>query len=358
MKASVVMVTHGAWRHTERALAELAAHSDDYEVVVVDNASPDSTASELAERGDVELIANDSNLGFGVASNMGAERATGELLVFLNSDSFVTAGWLEPLVAAFDGPGVAAVVPRLLNEDGTLQEAGALLGADGTSWQYGARDHPERPRYRFPRVVDFGAGACLALRRSEFLEAGGFDPVYSPAYYEDADLCLRLAQRGRVVRYEPRAKVVHVGHGSTPRATAVELSERNRERFLERWGAELATRPASLRKPTARQTLEARDARAPLRHLVVAGSDPGSARSRALELAAERRGARVALLAEGAPAGEALDELLAAGVEVADGPTPELWLRIRRFYFDTVWSEDGELAEALRDTQPQALGVS
>jgi O-antigen biosynthesis protein len=346
MTTSVVIATRGAWRLTERALAALGEHSPGCEVIAVDNASPDDTPRLLAERDGVELIANDENLGFGVASNMGAERATGELLVFLNSDSFVTAGWLEAIVSAFGREEVAAVVPRLLNEDGTLQEAGALLGADGTSWQYGAGDDPERPRYRFPRAVDFGAGACLAVRRSDFLEVGGFDPVYTPAYYEDADLCLRLAERGRLVVYEPRSKVVHVGHGSTPRATAVELSERNRATFVERWRDELGSRPASLRKPTARQTLEARDARAPRRHLVV-GDAP-----RARGLAAERPNDRVAFV------GEAADDLLAAGVEVADGPTPELWLRIRRFYFDSVWFEDGALAEALRDTQPQALGPS
>jgi GT2 family glycosyltransferase len=358
MKATIVMATHGAWELTEHALEELDKHTVDYEVVAVDNASPDETARMLAATDGVELIVNDANLGFGVASNVGAERATGELLVFLNSDSFVTPGWLEPIAAAFEREAVAAVVPRLLNPDGTLQEAGALLGADGTSWQYGAGDDPERPRYLFRRVVDFGAGACLTVRRSEFLAAGGFDALYSPAYYEDADLCLRLAEHGGLVAYEPRSTVVHVGQGSTPRATTEELSERNRRRFVERWGEELRSRPASLRRPTARQTLEARDARAPLRHLVVSGRDAARACSHAAELAAACGGDRVALLPAETLGDGAAADLLAAGVELADGPTAELWLRVRRFYFDTVWLEDGDLAALVRETQPQAVGAS
>ena len=146
----------------------------------------------------------------------------------------VGPGWLEPLLGALARPGVGAVVPQLLNLDGTLQEAGVLLAADGTVASYGAGGDPHDPAFCFPRVVDFGAAACMAVRADLFAQLGGFDDLYAPAYYEDADLCLRLAQAGWATRYEPASQVVHARHGSSSSEHARELSERNRGRFVER----------------------------------------------------------------------------------------------------------------------------
>jgi GT2 family glycosyltransferase len=271
---SVVMVSHNAWPLTQRAISALIDHTEcPFELLVVDNASADETRVRLAELCDARVILNDSNRGFGPATNQGAEHARGDLLLLLNTDAFVHRGWLEPLREALQRDRVAAAVPRYLNADGSLQDAGPVLARDGTVVLYGDGDDPELLCYRFSRAVDFGGAACLLIKRDVFGALGGFDEAYASAYYEDTDLGLRLAQLGLRVVYEPRSTVTHVRYGSGDSEMAVQLSERNRRLFVERWGPHLVGRPRSLRAPTGQMVIAARDALATPRVLVCAASD-------------------------------------------------------------------------------------
>jgi GT2 family glycosyltransferase len=276
---SIVVVTHGAWSWVERALAAAAAHTDvPHEIIVVDNASPDGTAARVRERfPEVRLLANETNAGFGAANNQAAEIARGEVLALVNSDAVVPPGWIEPLLAALRRPGVGAVVPALVNEDGTMQIAGALAAPDGSVLALGNGDDVDDPAWRFPRATDFGAAACMVLRRDTFLEAGGFLDDYNPAYFEDVDLCLTLLERGLRTLYLPDVRVLHGGFSSGGEAAAMELFERNRPLFVERWGERLAaTHPPSLWPPEPVTTLAARDALATGRALVVCDELPAA----------------------------------------------------------------------------------
>jgi GT2 family glycosyltransferase len=358
-RVAVVIVTCGAWTWTRRALAALHRYTPDVEVVVVDNASPDGTPERLRQEVEgVRVLANVDNVGFARAANQGAELVGGELVAFLNNDALVHDGWLAPLVEALDRDArVAAAGPRLLNLDGSLQEAGALIARDGSTWSYGYGDDPERPEYRFPRVVDYAAGACLLVRRAALQECGGFADAYTPAYYEDVDLCFALAARGLRTAYEPRALVTHARHGSGDAAQAQALSRRNRVTFLERWGDDLEARPATLDPPMPRAILGARDARALDRILVAGAGGPIEPLLRAL--AGLRPDARItALLEDADPAGASVADLLAQGIEAVAGlEDPSEWLEDRRFHYDAVVVADGG-AETLAATQPQALRLS
>ncbi len=274
---SIVVVTHGAWSWVERALTALDAHTDvPHETIVVDNASPDGTAGRVRERFPAaRLIANKTNVGFGAANNQAAAIAGGEFLALVNSDAVVPAGWIGPLLAALRRPEVGAVVPALVNEDGTMQIAGALLGADGSVVPFGNGRDVDDPAFRFPRATDFGAAACMLLRREAFLGAGGFLDAYSPAYFEDTDLCMTLLEQGLRTVYVPDVRVLHGGFASGGAAAAKELYERNRPVFVGRWGKKLAaTHPPSLWPPDPATELTARDALAPERVLVVCDEIP------------------------------------------------------------------------------------
>jgi GT2 family glycosyltransferase len=277
---SIVVVTHGAWSWVERALTAAGAHTDvPHEIIVVDNASPDETVSQIRERfPDVRLLANGTNAGFGAANNQAAQVARGEVLALLNSDAIVPAGWTEPLLAALRRPGVGAVVPALVNEDGTMQIAGALAAPDGSVLALGNGDGVDDPAWRFPRATDFGAAACMLLRRDTFLQAGGFFDAYNPAYFEDVDLCLTLLEQGLRTMYIPYVRVLHGGFSSGGEAAAATLFERNRPVFVARWGNKLATtHPPSLWPPNPATTLAARDALATGRALVVCDTIPSPA---------------------------------------------------------------------------------
>jgi GT2 family glycosyltransferase len=277
---SILVVTHGAWDWTERTLAAATAHTEvPHEIVVVDNASPDGMADRIRERfPQVRLLANETNAGFGAANNQAAQVARGEILALVNSDAVVPTGWIEPLLAALRHPGVGAVVPALVNEDGTMQIAGALVAPDGSVLALGNGDDVDDPAWRFPRVTDFGAAACMLLRRDTFLQAGGFLDAYNPAYFEDVDLCLTLLERGLRTLYLPDVRVLHGGFSSGGESAAATLFERNRPVFVERWGEKLAaTHPPSLWPPDPATTLAARDALATGRALIVCDAIPSPA---------------------------------------------------------------------------------
>lgn len=356
------MVTFGGWALTRRALDAVSRHTSvPFEVVIVDNPTPEDVAARLREEvTGAEVLENDRNEGFGPAANRGAERGRGELVVFLNTDTLVGPGWLEPLVETLGSePGVGAVVPMFLNEDGSVQEAGGLLFEDASTLMYGHGEPPTDPAYRFRRTVDYGSAACLLLRRSEFLEAGAFDPAFVPAYCEDVDLQLRLRERGRRVVYEPRSSVVHSRFGSSglDERAAAGLVEKHAAILRERWGHVLAERPPRPEAGVpeqAHRVLAARDADAVIRILVVAPSAPDDLLTALLE---RQPSGRITLLATGSQPD--VDRLGAMGVELA-GPLgdPDAWLRFRRFHCTAVLAveedPDEDVRAALEEHQPQA----
>ena len=207
---SVLMAVHNRAELTLRCLRSLTSTDIPIEIVIVDNGSTDETTALLAHLDGVGVIINAVNVGFLPAVNQAARRATGELLLLLNNDTDVLPGSLEAAVETLmASPSAGAVVGKLIHPDGRLQEAGSIIWSDGSCEGYGRGDDPLSPPYMFRRDVDFGSGAFLLTRRSVFLEGGGFDDRYAPAYYEDADYCVRLWKSGLRVIYDPRAVIVH-----------------------------------------------------------------------------------------------------------------------------------------------------
>ena len=136
--------------------------------------------------------------------------ARGDYVLFLNNDTLVTAGWLDALVRCIEeAPHAGLVGAKLIYPDGRLQEAGGIVFADGSGWNYGRFDDPADPRYNFRREADYCSGAAILLRRDLFLQLGRFDARYAPAYYEDTDLAFAVRAAGKKVFYEPRAMVIH-----------------------------------------------------------------------------------------------------------------------------------------------------
>lgn len=355
---SVVMVTYGGWDWPLRALAALEEHTlVPFEAICIDNASWDGTGELLEDLVDgVRLVRNRKNLGFAGAANQGAELARGEYVCFLNPDCLVTPGWFRPLRDALGRGGVAAVIPRFLDPDGRLQEAGSVVDSQGWTEAVGKGAKADDPAYLFPRVVDYGSGACLVIRRKAFFAVSGFDPAYYPAYCEDVDLAFRLAERGLRTVYEPRSSVIHAGTVSTNNLTRDRLIERNRRILLERWRDRLADRPplTELDEQPGR-FLALRDALAPDRVLMISSKDrevADRARVVAARMASQWPDARVTL-AEPRPDGP-LEELLAAGVEVVTPPDLAGWLESRRFHYSVVLGGGPELEEVLERSQPQA----
>jgi O-antigen biosynthesis protein len=366
--ASVILVTYGGWDLVRRTLEAVAANTrTPFEVIVVDNPTEEDVASRLREEVEgAEVILNEANEGFGPANNRGAARARGEYLAFLNIDALVSPGWLEPLIRTLgEDPRAGAAVPRFLNQDGTVQEAGGLLFRDGSTLMYGFRADPSDPEFRFRRYTDYGSAACLVLRRRDFLTVGGFDPAYVPAYCEDLDLQLKFRERGLRTVFEPRAEITHLRFGSTglTEDVAERLVARNTAILRKRWPHVLAHRPPPFDAPGREaRVLAARDADALERILVVAEDALPD------ELVAALRDrhptGRITLLpVRWRPADGELGRLLASGVEVApfEGDPAE-WVRARPFHHTAAICPQGypppAVARALMELQPQAALIT
>ncbi len=341
MRTTVVMPVYGNWPVVKRAVAALSTQlGPDRELVVVDDASPEAGPDDLTA---ARVIRNDESIGFGPSCNRGAAEARGEHLCFLNSDSLVEPGALDALEQAAGDERNGAVGSILLNENGTIQEAGCAIGREGTTFPLGRGSTVDDPRWSFRRESDYASAACLLVRRPAFEELGGFDDRYAPGYYEDADLCLRLAERGLRTVVEPAARTVHLQYGSGSRERATALVRRNQATFMERWGDRLSHRPVVVAAhPWPHRQLALRDAIALTRFLVF--DDAELAR----DLAARWPGSRVTLV--GAEGGE--------GIEAAAPDDLGEWLEERRYHYSAILGADERHTPALARSQPQAIRLA
>jgi GT2 family glycosyltransferase/glycosyltransferase involved in cell wall biosynthesis len=231
---SVIIVLFNQAHFTLQCLRALLAHSGvSLELILVDNCSTDRTPELLAKLDNVRILRNRENAGFVLGVNQAAANITGRTILLLNSDAFIRKGALKiALQTLGSDERIGAVGGRLILPSGQLQEAGSIVWSDASAHGYGRNFSPEAGEVMFRRDVDYCSAAFLLTTRVLFERMGGLDPVYAPAYYEDADYCLRLWQAGFRVVYEPLAVVDHYEYGSETRdGASTALMNRNRKRF-------------------------------------------------------------------------------------------------------------------------------
>jgi GT2 family glycosyltransferase len=242
-RASIIVTGWRSAPHLIGCLRTLAArvHGVPSEVIVSLNEPTPAVLGALHEQvSGLRVLTSPVNRGFGQACNLGVAAARGDLLVLLNDDAVVQDAWLESLVTAADEhPQAGAVGSRIRLEDGSLQEEGAVIWADGAITLIGYRDAVASPDLR-PRRVDYCSAASLLVKRATWDAAGGIDAGYFPAYYEDVDLCLKIQAGGQSILYQPASTVIHRAGSSTTESYRTFLAARNRRRFAARWAPALS----------------------------------------------------------------------------------------------------------------------
>jgi GT2 family glycosyltransferase/glycosyltransferase involved in cell wall biosynthesis len=197
---SIIIPVYNQPELTAACIASIYQHTaiEHFQLVLVDNGSDFSTQNLLQDiarkYANVFLLRNAENVNFSHGCNLGYAASAGSIVVFLNNDTTVTSGWLPPLVEALRRSDVAAVQPKLLYPDGSIQCIGIVFSAyTSLGYPIYAGMQPQHHWANSSRSFQAVTGACMALRAKDFAQLRGFDSVYVNGQ-EDVDLCLRLNQ--------------------------------------------------------------------------------------------------------------------------------------------------------------------
>ena len=255
---SIVVAYHNNENMTARCMEELWACASELpsaEYIFIDDGSTNSTGElqhvlkSLAINYNIryQLLKYPVSVGFTMAATDGARRATGKYLFFLNNDAFVRKHALRALYDTFQTHADIGVVgAKLVGSDDAVQEAGAIIWADGSgAWfnkyralHHGRKNEQLNHRLTYVRETDYVSAAAAMVPRALFMEYGMFDMHFSPGYYEDTDLSFTMRSKGLRVLYNPFAHVVHMAH-STYQASMEPLLVRNRQQFNAKWAPKL-----------------------------------------------------------------------------------------------------------------------
>jgi GT2 family glycosyltransferase len=238
---SIIIPLYNQARYTRRCIEALLknTNSDLFEIIVVDNHSTDETPRFLSSLHEsVTVITNPVNMGFATACNQGAQAASCSYLLFLNNDTEVLPGWLEPLIQTLEGGSdIGAVGSKLLYPDGRIQHSGVIVIEQKNVCSLLPRhvfmgEDPERFPVDRPMCFQSLTAACLLVRKKDFISLDGFDEAYWNGC-EDVDFCFRLLQIGKKLIYQPQSVVVH--HESRSGQERQVAQPRNNARLRNKW---------------------------------------------------------------------------------------------------------------------------
>jgi GT2 family glycosyltransferase len=250
---SIVVLTHNQVEYTKRCFDRIGETTEDYQLVVVDNASTDGTVEYLQQfendHQNVRVIYNRANLGFAGGCNLGVSSAAHGTICLLNNDTEPFPGWLEALKREFK-PGVGAVGAKLLYPDMTIQHSGIVFHYRPQPFPHFAPDHRfENEPGDLPQanVIEEMAGctaACLLTKKTYWHRVGGMDEGYVIANFEDVDFNLKLRDSGLKVIYQPEAVLIHHTHRTIDSKKGahddpMQYSQHNLHRLIDRWNDKL-----------------------------------------------------------------------------------------------------------------------
>jgi GT2 family glycosyltransferase len=214
-------------------------------VIVVDNASSDSSVESISDL-PVEILALETNRGFGAGCNVGWRLGRANRVLFLNPDARISVPGVLQLSRVLDRTSAGAVAPRIEDDEGVLAWslrrfpqvrsifAQALFlhrWLPRAEWTDEVIRDPQR--YENESSCDWASGACLLVQRDSLVALDGFDEGFF-MYCEDVDLCRRLWDRRERVVYTPEVLCTHEGGASAPRSTLVPTLARSRARYAEK----------------------------------------------------------------------------------------------------------------------------
>ncbi|MBU2877767.1 glycosyltransferase [Aliiglaciecola lipolytica] len=242
---SIIIPAYNKFELTYHCIASLilAYNKTPFEVILADDCSTDETEEAEIYIENLIVSRNEKNLMFLRNCNKAAEICQGEYLLFLNNDTEVTSCWLDELIEVISSNDDCGIVgSKLLNEDGTLQEAGGIVWASCNPWNVGNGDNPNKPEYNYMRHADYLSGASLCIRRDIWDKVEGFSDYLAPAYFEDTDIAFKVREAGYSTLYVPSSEVFHfegMTNGRDLNSGVKKNQVVNFNKFAKRWSSEV-----------------------------------------------------------------------------------------------------------------------
>ena len=238
---SIIIPVYNQFSYTYNCLKSIAKNSGEinYEVIIADDRSSDLTEHIKKAVSGIKVIRNKENLRFLLNCNNATKSAKGKYILFLNNDTQVMEGWLQPLVELIErNDKIGMVGSKLIYPDGRLQEAGGILWNDGSAWNYGHLDDPTKPEYNYVKEADYISGAAIMIRADLWKQLGGFDERFAPAYCEDSDLAFQVRAAGYKVMFQPKSVVIHfegISNGTDTNSGQKSYQVINSQKFHDKW---------------------------------------------------------------------------------------------------------------------------
>ncbi|MDQ6626441.1 MAG: glycosyltransferase, partial [Verrucomicrobiota bacterium] len=251
---SIIIPTDSAQRAREllTAIPRLTDHPKLEVIVVTNSRLANSLKALVLNKPQLRLLPYDKPFNFSDKCNAGADAASGDRLIFYNDDVMPRdANWVQETIEPLENPDVGAVSPKLLYETGKIQHAGLVTGVRGligTAFHQQPADSTIHVNFaQSMRNVSALSGACLAVRKDDFLRVGGFDAVNTPVSHSDIDLCFKLREAGLRCVYTPFATLLHTGHVSLvdeeKKPEVAAQRDKSSIYLLKRWGGAVTHDP-------------------------------------------------------------------------------------------------------------------
>lgn len=226
---TICIVNYRSLKNLKECIKSILTYSPNfkYEIIVFDNSYKQKTESELKRLyPSLVYLTKKINLGFGKANNYIAEKATGNILVFLNPDCLIIDNSSWNFIRQLQGSNIGIAAPKIVDNRNSIEQSISKLPTPLNSLFYFTFLHKIFPfrlfwqdywyknyTFKAPKNVEFVSGACFAIRKRIFNKIGGFDDKIF-LYFEDTDLCYRIAKEKMKTVIDPSSTIFHIKEGS------------------------------------------------------------------------------------------------------------------------------------------------
>ncbi len=237
MKTSIVILTYNNLDYTKQCIESIREYSKnvDYELIVVDNLSTDGTREWLSDQDDIIKILNEENKGFPKGCNQGIELSTADNILLLNNDVIVTKNWLSNLITCLYSDETIGAVSLVTNSCSYYQNIETSYNSLKEMHEFASGFNKTNPELWEERQKLIGF--CVLIKKEAVDKVGFLDEIYTPGNFEDDDYSIRLIEAGYRLVLCKDTFIHHYGGTSfNLNRKYNEILERNKSKFLEKWG--------------------------------------------------------------------------------------------------------------------------